>query len=135
METKKITLPEGWEVDKVENGEIYLKETKKRLPNTWEEYEAMYDKGEYRSKSYKYVDAFSALHKLIQLRDCYRQGWLPLPKEEKIYAVCWDHERDYIVSDTFYSYYNRVLSFQTEEIRDQFIENFRDLIELAKELI
>lgn len=30
---------------------------------------------------------------------------------------------------------NYILSFQSKEIRDKFLENFRDLIEEAKELI
>lgn len=37
METKEIILPEGWEIDKVENNKIILKESKKELPKTWEE--------------------------------------------------------------------------------------------------
>lgn len=32
----KITIPEGWEVDKIQNGEIILKESKKELPKTYE---------------------------------------------------------------------------------------------------
>ena len=34
---KEIVLPEGWEIDKIENNKIILKESKKELPKTWEE--------------------------------------------------------------------------------------------------
>lgn len=74
-----------------------------------------------------------ALCQLTQLRDCYRQGWKP----------DWnDNENKYIIeyvsddlSINFYMSSNKFLSFQSEKIRDKFLENFRDIIEQAKEYI
>ena len=77
--------------------------------------------------------AFRALMQLIQLRDCYWQGWKPDWKDKKNkfsieiidgeITTYWDNRR------------SRILSFQSIEVRDEFMENFRDLIEQAKELI
>lgn len=77
--------------------------------------------------------AFLALMQLIQLRDCYRQGWTPDWKNNENKFVIeiidgeittyWDNRR------------SRILSFQSIEVRDKFLENFRELIEKAKELI
>ena len=70
---------------------------------------------------------------LVQLRDCYRQGWTPDWKDEKNkfsieiidgeITTYWDNRR------------SRILSFQSMEVRDEFWNNFKDLIEQAKELI
>lgn len=79
------------------------------------------------------AEAFLALMQLIQLRDCYRQGWKPDWKDGKNkfsieiidgeITTYWDNRR------------SRILSFQSIEVRDEFLKNFRDLIEEAKELI
>ena len=37
METKEIIIPQGWEIDEVEDNKIIIKEIKKELPKTWEE--------------------------------------------------------------------------------------------------
>ena len=71
--------------------------------------------------------------KLHQLRDCYRQGWTPNWKEDKIkYCILWN--------GSFYDVYtfirtSQFLSFQTKELTQQFLDSFRDLIEQAEDLI
>lgn len=79
------------------------------------------------------AEAFLALMQLIQLRDCYRQGWVPDWKDgtEKYVIVQYDNVLSYEVCQRI----SRVLSFQSVEIRNEFLKNFRDLIEEAKELI
>lgn len=37
MKINEIIIPEGFEVDKVENNKIILKQSKKELPVSWEE--------------------------------------------------------------------------------------------------
>ena len=79
------------------------------------------------------AEAFLALMQLLQLRDCYRQGWVPnwTTKDEKYtISVC----KDQIYCDINYEG-THTLSFQSVEIRNEFFKNFRDLIEKAKELI
>ena len=46
-ERKKLTIPEGWEFDKLENGEVILKSKKSEFPDTWEECLCVVDDVEY----------------------------------------------------------------------------------------
>ena len=79
------------------------------------------------------AEAFLALMQLIQLRDCYRQGWTPdwndgnnkfsIEIIDGEITTFWDNRK------------SRILSFQSIEVRDEFLNNFRGLIEEAKELI
>lgn len=154
METKKIIIPEGWEVEKVENGEIILKEVKKELPKTWEECYTKLGKGEYISNLSTISNIVElikpdnnnknmlpaglgkpmlAFCQLLVNRNAYRDGWEPdWTKGDNKYVIM--NYRG-IISTENYSFMSYVLSFQSMEIRDKFLENFRDLIEEAKELI
>lgn len=79
------------------------------------------------------AEAFLALMQLIQLRDCYRQGWNPdWTKRNDKYCIL--HINDGVGIE-IRNYTSSVLSFQSAEIRDEFRKNFKDLIEKAKELI
>jgi len=81
----------------------------------------------------KYAEAMLALCQLVQLRDCYNDGWQP----------DWtDNEAKYF----FYFYFNELrttagyhtqslFSFKTKELRNMFLTNFCDLIEIAKPLL
>ena len=60
---------------------------------------------------------------------------LALEQFDNLHALTFQlNEIDKIVKIT-YLFNSKVLSFQSEEIRDQFLENFKELIEEAKELI
>lgn len=84
-------------------------------------------KGESRAK------AFLALMQLMNLVDEYRQGWEPNWKDDSDKYVI-KFQKAEIKCDVF-MYYSHILSFQSAEIRDKFLKNFRELIEQAKELI
>lgn len=80
------------------------------------------------------AEAALALAQLSQLRKVYRQGWKPdwNDKEQEKYAIYFmlgEIEKDKVYSLVYF------LTFQSAEIRDQFLENFRDLIEKAKPLM
>ena len=83
--------------------------------------------------SKKSAEAHLALMQLEQLRDCYRDGWVPDWNDESIKYVikndCDELEKDVYTDVSFF------LTFQTEELRDQFFDNFKELIEIAKDLI
>ena len=84
--------------------------------------------------SKEYAKGILALIQLIQLRDCYRQDWKPDWKnfaetKYSIIVICNNIETIISISD------NKFLSFQSAEIRDKFLNNFKDLIEQAKEYI
>lgn len=75
-----------------------------------------------------------ALMQLHQLRDCYRQGWEPdwLDDENK-YCIVYNSVYNYSIS---INKSTRVfLSFQSREIAQLFLDNFRNLIEEAGDLI
>ena len=73
------------------------------------------------------------LCKLLIARDVYRDGWEPDWTDDAnkyiIYFYDGEIEYDFTPSASW------ILSFQTAEIRDLFSENFKDLIEEAKELL
>ena len=155
METKEMIIPQGWEIDKVDGNKIILKEDKKYLPKTWEECIA-------KIKDLECIDRNScidtatfsddvasnhindipiglgkpmlALCQLLVCREVYRQGWKPNWKDDNEIKYCIERVENCITKET-YTLMATVLSFQSAEIRDEFLENFRDLIEEAKELI
>ena len=143
-------------------GEISLRPKKKQLPKTWDEF---CEKNRYIKigesfisqssgiKTYEDYDivrdnvlfknvlpdretaeAMLALCQLIQLRDCYNGSWKPdwnNIKEER-YVIYIEHN---IIMIAIHKTVNQILSFKTEELRNEFLVNFRDLIEIAKPLL
>lgn len=154
MEVKKIIIPEGWEIEKIENGEIILKETKKELPKTWEECYRLLDEKEYIDSCSHITFAVKdqpcrtsynalpiglgkpmlALCRLLVCREVYRQGWKPDYYGDEGYQYVIDVIYGHIDTSA-HLHSQKVFSFQSAEIRDKFLKNFRDLIEEAKELI
>ena len=155
METKEMIIPQGWEIDKVDGNKIILKEDKKYLPKTWEECIAKIrdleciDRNSCIDTATFSDDVASnhindipiglgkpmlALCQLLVCREVYRQGWKPNWKDDKEIKYCIERVENWITKET-YTLTAKVLSFQSAEIRDEFLENFRDLIEEAKELI
>jgi hypothetical protein len=160
----QINIPDGKKLvdTKVENGVIIpiFEDKEVELPNTWEEWCAktkrakivyissdseikttiakvnetvfpVSDKNLIRGESR--AKAFLALMQLMNLRDEYRQGWKPEYRNEsdKYVITCYGTA---ITGGTF-KHYNAILSFQSADIRDKFLKNFKELIEQAKELI
>lgn len=150
---KEIIIPQGWEIDEVRGNKIILMKSKKELPKTWGECIAKIRDLEYIDRNCIYKATFSAetasnhindipiglgkpmlaLCKLLVCREVYRQEWKPDWSDCKIkWTISYT---DGNIIGMAYIKTSRVLSFQSEELRDQFLENFRDLIEEAKELI
>ena len=165
METKEKTMlvPDGWEFDRIdESGNIVLKEKKKELPKTWLKCLRIIDHAEYIKEDSEidkchiddlpYKDGLYdnngrnmlprglgkpmlALCQLLVCRNAWwkQLGWKPdwddgNNKFTIIYScgtVCCDYNKKC----------SRILAFPTPEVRDQFFDTFRDLIEEAKELI
>lgn len=153
MKSVKIEVPQGYEIDKEKSTfeNIVFKEVKKELPKTWEELGKI--KGYYATSfsnisdinglaSYDFKNTFVtkeqaeasiALAQLSQLREVYRKGWVPNWKDVD-YKYCIYFCNDLITKCTKYES-SLFLSFQDEETRDLFLENFKDLIEQAKPLL
>lgn len=153
MKQLKITPPEGYEVDTEKSTfeHIIFKPIQKQLPKSWEELDKI--KGwfvntgsgtEYTQvgtsrhnrnvfATEEQAKAAVALAQLTQLREVYRQGWTPDWKDGSLkYSI--DKYEAKIVGDL---YFNRsyFLAFQSEEVRDLFLTNFKDLIEKASPLL
>ena len=131
--------------------------TKVELPKTWEEFcnqfkicrecyietdcnvketgvgyrDPLYDRNMLPSR--KAAEQHLALMQLHQLRDCYRQGWKPDLEKEEV-KWCIDKRKNYLIITLSFSY-SSFLSFQSKEIAELFLDNFRDLIEEAGDLI
>ena len=73
--------------------------------------------------------AYMQLH---QLRDCYRQGWEPTDDEVSFAIV---RRLDGRLDIDRFTFSSRFLSFQTKEIAEKFLHNFRDYIKRADDLI
>ena len=84
--------------------------------------------------SKEYAEAMLALCKLIQLRDCYNNGWKPDWDNAIQHKYCIN-----VVSNSLTSTERQAtqctLAFEYAHIRDMFLTNFRDLLEVAKPLL
>ena len=160
MAEQTITIPENMELVKISDTEYKIVEKKSKLPQSWSEFceQNPIKKGEswigthsainevtnlYGEKrlSYwdnllpnkEYAEAILALCQLIQLRDCYRQGWKPDYKEETQKKYSIEFYQDELKTDFKYNF-QLIFTFQTYELRDEFFNNFKDLIEKTKPL-
>ena len=152
----EIEVPEGkkaiWK-----DGKVVFEDIAPKLPETWEEFYKLYPmkkeeryighnstitfKGEGRSiysdrnmlPSIEAASAHLALMQLHQLRDCYRQGWVPDWKiNSDKYCIQFTNNKYAIFN---YANYRCFLSFQSPEIAEKFLKNFIVLIKQAGDLI
>ena len=159
----EIEVPEGkkaiWKSNK-----IVFEDIKSQLPKTWSEFcklnptintEYFFDNGcdltpanegtrhEENDRnilpSKQAAEAHLALMQLHQLRYCYRQGWIPNLIEGSIkyciigYYISNTKSMKYRVDDLAYT--SNFLSFPTYELAEEFLTNFRELIEQTGDLI
>jgi hypothetical protein len=155
MNTKEIQLPEGWIVDKVENGKIILKE--ESLPTTWKDCMSTLIKREVPLqfndgiKIYtinkkptiqdvdtdsivipaKYMKAMTALHKLLVCYTAWIGKWEPTPGIDK-YAIYKVGSSFRTVNATYITY---LFNFPTIKMAENFRDTFSDLLEEAKILL
>ena len=139
METKEIILPDVWEVKEVKGNKIILGEaTKTGFPKTYND--CLWALGQNDVIPVRIPcgqeKEMVALGKLLICRNAWWQqlGWKPDWKNCSTVKHCIQPFSEKIDKST-----NRtgsvVLAFPTIEIRDQFLETFRDLIEEVKELL
>lgn len=154
----EIEVPDGkkavWK-----DGKVVFEDIKPQLPKTWEEFcynndrkpgeafiansseiQRITEKHERESCQDRNIlpnkqaaEQHLALMQLHQLRDCYRQGWKPNWKCDD-YKWCVSN-RCSILHIDFCIFLPKFLSFQSKEIVEEFLNNFRDLIEQAGDLI
>ena len=152
----EIEVPEGkkaiWK-----DGKIIFEDIVPKLPETWEEFCKIYPvKAEevFIGSDSKFLcckgtrfcsvnrnvlpsieaaNAHLALMQLHQLRDCYRQGWVPDRSDKNFkYCIClYDNEYEAIqILER-----SHFLTFQSMELAEKFLKNFKDLIKQAGDLI
>lgn len=81
----------------------------------------------------EYAEAAFYYGLLGKLRDEYRQGWTPVWGNGIVkYGIQYNY---YVIKIDLLKNANLFLSFQSEEIAEQFLENFRELIKKAKPLM
>ena len=154
----EIEVPEGKKAIYKDN-KIIFEDIVQKLPETWEEFCKLYPikEKEYYielnsipteisiGKRFEHDDknilpskqaakAHLALMQLHQLRDCYRQGWLPDWEDDDIikYCIVLESNRCVIYKNLCTCNF---LSFQSMELAEKFLNNFKDLIETAGDLI
>ena len=159
MENKelKIQIPAGYEIDKEKSTFekiVFKKVEEKTLPKRWEDLKVVSGsyidnlhgrimdcvdfKANYETKhvfpTRAEAEACIALAQLCQLRDRYNDGWKPdwEDDDEQKYAIKISNNKTTVCVLTATS---SVLSFKSFNLRDEFLENFRDLIETAKPLL
>ena len=79
------------------------------------------------------TEAHLALMQLHQLRDCYREGWEPDWNNDCNKYIIVKNRDKYVVFGGNWT--NQFLSFQDRERAEEFLDNFRELIEQAGDLI
>lgn len=79
------------------------------------------------------ANAYKHLPELLYWRDKYNEGWKP-DWEDKKRKFIIDFEQNRVSKGNAYEY-SRILTFKTPEIRDNFLEEFKDLIEICKPLL
>ena len=162
-QTIEIEVPDGkkavWK-----DGKVVFEDIKPQLPKTWKEFCKNYltGKAEYYinsacsvcearsgTKRQEVFDrnilpsreagkAHLALMQLHQLRDCYRQDWKPDWGDSSYkYGIKWDMIDGEIklAIAQHHTYDSDFLLFPTYELAEEFLTNFRDLIEEAGDLI
>jgi len=127
-EPKQPELPKRWEDLKIVEG--YYISNYAKIYRISAELEDV-DKNIFATK--EQAEASIALAQLSQLREVYRQGWKPdWNDDQKKYGIKFFRGD---IDEEEIAWTNIFLSFQSPEIRDEFLENFRDLIEKAKPLM
>ena len=134
FEDIKPQFPKTWEEfceqNAIKRSECYL-DTSSCIIDMWDgKRDISSDRNVLPSK--EATEAHLALMQLHQLRDCYRQGWIPTVDEVSFVII--KRVRGYLEVNSF-TYSSKFLSFQSEEIAKEFLDNFRDLIEQAGDLI
>ena len=156
-QTIEIEVPDGKKAVWKDN-KVVFEDIKSPFPKTWEEFckQNMIKKSEYYLNPSSCIlelwddkrdisadrnvlpnrqaaEAHLALMQLHQLRDCYREGWEPNWNNDCNKYIIVKNRDKYVVFGGNWT--NEFLSFQDRERAEEFLTNFRDLLEQAGDLI
>ena len=141
FEDIKPLLPKTWKEfykqNRIKEGECYINDYGWVTVSGVGERHKIYDKNLLPNR--KAAEAHLALMQLHQLRDCYRQGWQPNLKDSaNKYGIQLAYNSISSSIELRVLWYQQVstfLSFPTRELAEEFLSNFRELIEQAGDLI
>ena len=148
----EFNLPKGY-IFKDENGniinatKIVLEKKKKEYPKTYCECKdilGLWDIEDTECGYYK-TDLIDKLQMLLICRDAYwkiageemglGKPWKPDWTDQESPKYCISSIKDQVEASKRYYIMNTILAFPSEEIRNAFYENFKELIESCKELL
>ena len=127
----------------VEDGRTFVQKKKPKYPMTYEECCGVlgisYDYPDIKMVSSKEYCLYSRFIRLIRCRDAYWKitgDWKPDCNNDVYYFYTIKYNGTHIRLYNYnYTQEYAILAFPTEEMRDAFYENFKDLIEKCKELL
>lgn len=145
LDTAKRWYEQGGELKDMALGAYTLEEMGYSLPKNFEEFLETLDQWRIILHKERYEDLnpqIAAMKKLILLLTFYNNGWQPNWKEmvEDKFSII----RNYIKETDEYKYgvevkysptYSTWLVFKSKKLADEFLNNFRELIEQAGDLI
>ena len=136
FEDIKPQLPKTWEEfceqNEIKKSECYLDTSSSCIIERWVgERDISSDRNVLPNK--QATEAHLALMQLHQLRDCYREGWEPDWNNDCNKYIIVKNRDKYVVFGGNWT--NQFLSFQDRERAEEFLDNFRELIEQAGDLI
>lgn len=134
---KKDELPKTWEEfcknNPIKPNEVFINNGSSIINDVFGSNERHKNIDANLLPSKEYAEAMLALCKLIQLRDCYNDGWKPdWNGVSNYYCIFYNKGNiELFVRNTW----SCVLAFKSKELRDEFYNNFKDLIKQAKLLL
>lgn len=145
LDTAKRWYQQGGELKDMALGVFSLEELGYELPKTWKEFEKALSQWSVKLDTEAYCDInpqIMAVKKLILLRDFYNNHWKPDWKEmvEDKFSIIKNYieetdEYKYDVEGKYSPTYSTWLVFKGKKLADEFLNNFRDLIVEAGDLI
>ena len=142
-------VPDGYEIIETSKDKVFIKPIKSKYPKTYRE--CFYTLYGHKNDAFKLdgvtdeeYDLFGNLIKLRRCRDAYwkiageemelGKHWEPdwTNADKKKYCIYYS---DNNIQKGVWTLHNSILAFPTEEMRDTFYGNFKDLIEQCKELL
>lgn len=141
-------IPDGYEITEVSKGKVFIKPIKSKYPTVYDECVRIaknihgYD---IHIDTPAYGELMESFVKLLICRDAYWKiagkqmglcgSWKPENLAKHYIFTIETKENQIICNAIVTTYKNRILSFPTQEMRDAFYENFKDLSEQCKELV
>jgi hypothetical protein len=124
-----VSLPKGWKDLKSISG--YYVNSSSDVTNYYSSNVSWSNKNTFATQ--EQAEACLALSQLSQLMAVYNDGWVPNWGDTEYKYVIYVQSNK--IEKTFYSSIQSFLAFKTDELRDKFLENFKDLIVTAKPLL